>query len=146
MSEDPTRTARGLAGLDFPVLLYDGTCGFCAWNVQFAAPRDRTESLHFAPLQCELGQYLLREQGLEGQEDSSVVLVKDGEAYQRSGAALKVAGMLRFPYWLLGIFWLVPRCLRDAVYDLVAANRHRLMGGADVCMVPDPRWADRVIQ
>lgn len=146
MSDDPTRTPRGLAGIDFPVLLYDGTCGFCSWNVQFAAPRDRTENLHYAPLQSELGQYLIREQGLEGQEDSSVILVEGGQAYQRSAAALKVAAKLRFPFWLLSVFWIVPRFLRDAVYDLVAANRHNLAGGAEVCMVPDPRWADRVIE
>jgi predicted DCC family thiol-disulfide oxidoreductase YuxK len=145
MSSDPTRTDRGLAGIDFPVLLYDGSCGFCNWNVQFAAPRDTTEALHFAPLQSDLGQYLLREQGLEGQEDSSVVLIEEGRAYQRSSAALMVAGKLRFPVWLLSFFWIVPRFLRDAVYDLVATNRHRLMGGEDVCLVPDPRWADRVI-
>ena len=146
MSEDPTRTPKGLAGIDFPILLYDGTCGFCSWNVQFAAPRDTTESVHFAPLQSDLGQYLLREQGLEGQEDSSVVLIEDGKSYQRSAAALKVAGKLRFPLWLAGVFWLVPGFLRDAVYDLIAANRHRLMGGGDVCMVPDPRWSDRVLE
>lgn len=39
----------------------------------------------------------------------------------------------------------VPVPLRDAVYDLVAANRYRLFGRTQYCQIPDPAILDRFV-
>jgi predicted DCC family thiol-disulfide oxidoreductase YuxK len=39
----------------------------------------------------------------------------------------------------------VPGALRDAVYDLVAANRYELLGLKDECRLGDDRFDDRFV-
>lgn len=143
MSSDPTHTEAGLAGIDFPVVLFDGTCGFCNGSVRWVVERDHLGRLHFAPQTSEMGAFLLAEQGLEEVAAQSLILVEEGRAYTRSTAALRIAGFLQFPWsWLRVLLW-VPRVIRDGVYDLVARNRYRLAGQQETCLRPDPAWAGR---
>ncbi len=143
--DDPTRTPQGLAGIDFPILLFDGDCGFCNAGVQWTAPRDRTQTIHYAPLSSPLGEILLEDHGLHRDRPDSIVFIQGGTASLRSEAAVELGWNLTFPWWFFTIFlWLIPRFLRDLGYDFVAANRHRILQ-KDSCAVPDPRWKDRIL-
>ena len=73
------------------------------------------------------------------------VLIEDGVAYTRSTAALKVAARLTFPWPLCGIFWLVPRMIRDAAYEVIARNRYRWFGQQTQCRLPSPELAGRFL-
>ena len=122
-----------------PVLLYDGVCGFCNRTVQMILDRDRRGTMRFAALQSDYGRAVVRRHSeLEGVD--SVVFVEPsagGErVYVRSEAALKVASYL-------GGFWkvflaakVIPRGLRDYLYDLFARNRYRVFGKSEQCMLP----------
>jgi len=53
----------------------------------------------------------------------------------------------------LGGFWkifhaliIIPRSIRNAVYDLIARKRYRWFGKREECMVPTPDIADRFIE
>ena len=41
---------------------------------------------------------------------------------------------------------LVPKALRDAVYNLVARNRYRIFGKYEECFVPDEELRARVLE
>ncbi len=119
-----------------PVLLYDGDCGLCASSVQFVLRREppgRRERLRFAPLQGQFGAQVhaaYPELWYDPAGPSATVLV-------RSTAALAVARHLGGIWGVLGVIGgLVPRPLRDAVYDLIARNRLRLV--APACLLPRP--------
>jgi predicted DCC family thiol-disulfide oxidoreductase YuxK len=71
--------------------------------------------------------------------------VEDGRAYFRSDAPLHVARRLRFPWPLLFALVIVPRPLRDRVYDVIAARRYRWFGRQDVCMLPTPQLRGRFL-
>jgi predicted DCC family thiol-disulfide oxidoreductase YuxK len=133
-----------------PLLLYDGTCGFCAASVQFILRHERHGVLRFAPLQSELAAAIRgRHPELEG-VDSMVWVENGGEGRGervavRSDAALEVARYLGWPWRALGAGWLVPRGLRDAVYDLVARHRHRLFSDPEACYLPPSDVRSRFI-
>lgn len=110
-------------------VLFDGECGFCQANIQFILRFERAPYFHFASLQSEIGQALCERYNII--DRTSVVIIDQGHAYTESTAALKIAKHLRY-FWLCQIFVLVPRFLRDAVYELVAANRKHLPGA---CLV-----------
>ncbi|MGE7776047.1 thiol-disulfide oxidoreductase DCC family protein [Chitinophaga sp. NPDC101104] len=124
---------------DKAVILFDGVCRFCNGSVNFVIRHDRADRFRFAPLQSDAGQSLLQAHGIDARETDSFVLIRDGKSWVKSSAALRVARGLGFPWNLLWAFIIVPRFLRDAVYDWIARNRYRWFGKMDVCMVPDVR-------
>lgn len=121
---------------DQPVLLFDGVCNLCNRSIRFVVERDPEGEFRFAPLQSDVAENLLAEHDLPADRFDSVVLLEDGQVYTKSDAAIRVATRLGGPYRLLGPFRYLPRVLRDAVYDLVAAYRYRIFGKRDECMVP----------
>jgi len=112
------------------MILYDGYCHLCSRSVQWIIRNDRRGRFTYKALQ---------EEGLPGtleEARDTVQLLMAGKRYERSTAALMIAARLRFPWPLLGIFFLVPRFFRDALYKLVARNRKRWFGERSTCYLP----------
>lgn len=128
-----------------PVLLFDGSCHLCHWAVRFTATRDWKGAVHFASLQSGAGQALLAKRGLPTQESDSLVLVEGERVYRKSGAVLRLLRLLKAPWPLAYGFILMPRLIRDAVYDIVAGNRYRIWGRRDACQQPSPELRERLL-
>jgi len=129
-----------------PVLLYDGACGFCNTTIQFVLKRDRRGTLRFAPLSSPYAERALAAHPEIRRIDSMVWLEPaDDRPLTRSAAGLRVAGYLGGLWRLALIFWVVPRPIRDWVYDLMARHRHLLMGGSPRCVIPPPEARDRFL-
>jgi len=123
-----------------PLLLYDGTCGFCASTVQFVLRHDsRAKTLRFASLQGTIGT-AIRDRHPELAAADSVVWLEtpdDAAPLVRSAAGLRVLSYLGGGWKALaGIARVMPKGVRDWGYDLVARHRHRLVAGGDVCLIP----------
>jgi len=72
-------------------------------------------------------------------------LIDDDGVHTKSDAALRIAARLGWPWSWLPVLRLVPRGLRDAVYDLIARHRYRWFGQADACRLPGPGDRDRFL-
>jgi predicted DCC family thiol-disulfide oxidoreductase YuxK len=126
---------------DRPVILFDGVCNLCTGSVRFVIERDSRKRFRFASLQSPVAERLLgRREDLE-----SVVLVQHGKTYRKSGAALRIARRLDGLWPALSVLLLIPRPLRDAVYDWIGRRRYRLFGKREACWVPRPELADRFL-
>jgi predicted DCC family thiol-disulfide oxidoreductase YuxK len=119
-------------------ILFDGVCNLCNALVQFVIARDPSARFHFAALGSEAAAALLRDAGAADPLPDSMVLVEDRRVYLRSDAALRVARRLRFPWPAAYALVVVPRFVRDRVYDFIAARRYRWFGRRESCMVPTP--------
>jgi predicted DCC family thiol-disulfide oxidoreductase YuxK len=132
------------------LLLYDGTCGFCCASVQFVLAHERSRTLRFAALQGSAGSEVVRRHPHLNSVDSVVWYERETASHPetvlvKSDAVLRIARYLGGGWRLFGVMSLVPRAIRDSVYDLVARNRHRLPGTADACLVPPPEARERFI-
>lgn len=127
------------------IILFDGVCNFCNSSVNFIIEHDKAGYFKFAPLQSEIGERLLGENGIDKIETDSVVLIEDGKAYTHSTAALRVAGKLDGAWRWLSYLSFVPRALRDAAYKLFAKYRYKLFGKKDECMLPSPEIRARFL-
>jgi len=129
------------------VLLFDGVCNLCSSTVQFVIAHDKTGYFKFASQQSEAGEALMKEHGISIPEGDplSLILIEDGQVYQRSTGALHIARHLRFPFKLGWVFIITPRFIRDFVYDVIAKHRYAWFGKKDVCMVPTPELKARFL-
>ena len=127
---------------DKPVLLYDGTCGLCSRLVQFVLRADPGGALRFGSLQENFaGELWARHPELR--DVDSVAWVEPSPAggervFIRSEAALRLLRYLGHPWRLLAVARVLPRSLRDRLYDYVARRRHRWFGSAPACALGTP--------
>jgi predicted DCC family thiol-disulfide oxidoreductase YuxK len=131
--------------LSMSVLLFDGVCNLCNTSVKWVLLRDKKGEFKFAAIQSEAGQSLLKSFGLDNQPLESVILISGRQAYIKSDAAIKVASKLGGIWTIALVFRLVPRPVRDAIYDWVAKNRYRWFGKQEQCLLPQPEWKDRFL-
>ena len=118
-----------------PILFFDGVCGLCNRAVDFVLVRDKRRLFRFSPLQGETAREMLTPEDVG--DLKSIALFEAGAILRKSDAALRIL-------WLLGGGWrwlgflgrVVPRGLRDWVYDFVASNRYRWFGKKETCRLP----------
>jgi predicted DCC family thiol-disulfide oxidoreductase YuxK len=127
------------------VILFDGECNLCNGFVGFVLPRDPAAHFKFASLQSSFGQDLLTGHDLPANTLDSVVLVDEGKVYIRSTAALRIVRRLSGLWPLLYLLILVPRPIRDAVYDFIARHRYRWFGKRESCLLPTPENRKRFL-
>lgn len=127
------------------IVLFDGTCAFCEKSVTFIATREPAGYFRFGASQTPAAQALLATFNVTREATRSIILIEDGRLYLKSTAVLRIARRLPLPWSLAAGFLLVPRPLRDAAYDVVAAVRHRLAGRSNACEIPPPEIRQRLI-
>ena len=134
---------------DGPILVYDGDCGFCARSVQFVLQNDRRGVVRFAAREGAAGIAVRgRHPHLKTVESLLWVEMRDGREVVSvySDAVLKTARYLGGIYGVLATLGaIVPRFLRDPVYNLIARMRKRIMGGAAACHLPAPSELARML-
>lgn len=125
------------------IVVYDGVCGLCNRLVQFLLRQDKRDRFRFTPLQSEFASSLLKKHGINASDLDTVSVVADyglpsEKAFTRSDAVLRAT-------WELGSIWrmgeigrMIPRSLRDWVYDRVARSRYRIFGKYETCPLPKP--------
>ncbi|WP_339303554.1 thiol-disulfide oxidoreductase DCC family protein [Paenibacillus sp. FSL R5-0519] len=128
-----------------PIVLVDGVCHFCQGLTKWILKRDPEGKYHFASLQSDVAKELLVKGNLSTDSMDTFVLIENGKYYTRSTAALRLAKGLKFPYPLLYVFIIVPKFIRNAVYNWVARNRYRWFGKDEACMLPTPEIKDRFL-
>lgn len=127
------------------LILFDGVCNLCNSSVNFIIDRDPDGYFQFAALQDEAARPILAQYSLSAEYTGSIVLVEDGQCYRQSEAALRIARHLQGAWPLLYHFILLPRPLRDTLYDWIARNRYRWFGKRDSCRIPTPELRMRFL-
>ena len=128
------------------IILFDGVCVLCESSVRFIIKRDKAGLFKFAAAQSDAGRQLQSDLGLDAMASETMILVKNGKTYDKSDAALEIARSLSGPWRLLALFEIIPRCLRDPVYNNIARRRYRWFGKKDTCMIPDDSFRQRFLE
>ena len=130
---------------DHPIILFDGVCNFCNSAVNFTLKRNTKAEIRFAPMQSEAGQKLLQQYNLPADDMESFVFIENGVAYKQSTAALKVCRHLRGLWPICYVFMIVPKFIRDGIYNWIAKNRYKWFGVKQACMIPTPEVKSRFL-
>lgn len=136
---------------DKPLIVFDGVCILCSRFVRFVVARDPHAKIRFVSAQSPLGQALFRHYDLATDDFETNLLIADGRAHGKLDAITGVMDLLGDGG--LGGIWrvalvarLLPRPLRDWLYDRIARNRYGLFGRTETCVVPDASWRGRVLE
>ena len=115
----------------------------CNGTVDFLMVAELKPRLLFSPLQSAYAERMLGKEITERLD--SFVLMDESKVYMRSDSAIRV-GQYLGGIWRLGVvFLIVPKGLRDCVYNWVASNRYKWFGVRESCRLPTPQERDRFI-
>lgn len=120
------------------IILFDGICNLCNQSVQFVIEHDSKNQFQFASLQSEFGQKFLKENQLNASEFDSMIFIENEKFYTKSSAPLKAAKYLDATISWTTIFMIIPKSIRDSVYNFIAKNRYRWFGKQESCWLPTP--------
>ncbi len=127
------------------ILLYDGVCNLCNGAVKFVLKHEKKPEIMFASLQSNLGKKILKENHIDDTKLESLVFIADGKAMIKSTAGLHLFKYLKGIYPLMMVFVIVPKFIRDPIYDWIARNRYKWFGSTTDCGVPGKETRDRFL-
>ena len=130
---------------DRPLIVFDGECVLCSGFVRFVLRHDAEGQFRFLAAQSDLATALYRHYGLATDVWETNLLLAEGRLYTRSDAAIEITSRFGGLWSLTRAFRILPRILRNPLYDLIAGNRYRWFGRQDLCLVPTPDLADRFL-
>ena len=129
--------------MEKPILLFDGVCNLCNSTIQFVLKRDKKHYFKFASLQSNYGQLFLKKNKLPTSIYDTFILIEGNSYTIKSSAILKVFKQLSSLWPVLYIFIIIPKIIRDALYNIIAKNRYHIFGKKDSCMIPDKEIISR---
>jgi len=125
------------------IIFFDGVCNLCNSSVRFLYKRTEPDAFEYHSLQSEFAEEMLNKFNIPAENLSSVVLVENDKVYTHSTAALRAAKYMKGIYPLLYGFIIVPRFIRDGVYNFIARNRYKWFGKQDEVCEFDPNFNAR---
>jgi predicted DCC family thiol-disulfide oxidoreductase YuxK len=126
------------------IILFDGVCNLCSAAVQFVIKRDKKKVFRFASLQSDFARKELQRKEI-GNSVKTIVLLKGDKVYLKSNAALEISKELIGLWPLLYCFKIIPRFIRDAVYNLISQHRYQWFGKKDECWIPSSDLTSRFV-
>ena len=125
-------------GVSDKVILYDGVCKLCnAWS-NFIIKHDRQRVFKLCSVQSIEGKQILLHFGLPSESYETMLYVEGNQSFQKSDAFFQIMAKLGYPWKIVCIFKVIPKWLRDWMYDRIALNRYSLFGKYDYCTLPSP--------
>lgn len=130
---------------DDDLILYDGVCVFCSRWIRYIATHDVSRRFRFTAIQSNYGTRLAQAFNIDPSDPDTNAVIHGGVAYFKSDGALTTLSLLPGWRWASALL-LIPKAVRDPVYNLVARNRYRIFGKYDECFVPDAAMRARVME
>ena len=125
------------------IVFFDGVCNLCQGSVRYLIKHDKKGVLKFASLQGNYAKDFVNETEIQSMQS---IMFFDGKMlYKKSTAVLKLSRLLGGWHQLLLLGYILPRFVRDWLYNIVAMNRYRWFGKKDQCMLPSKGFENRFL-
>ncbi|PJI92506.1 putative DCC family thiol-disulfide oxidoreductase YuxK [Yoonia maricola] len=128
-----------------PIAVMDATCALCSWGARMIHRLDQSGEIRIAPIQSDTGAALMRENGLNAADPDTWLFIENGTVWRDFDALIRVGqrsgGMGR----IFALLKILPRPVRDWLYQRVARNRYAMFGRGDMCALPDPAFRARLL-
>ena len=107
-----------------PVILVDSKCALCNRSVSFILKKGGSGKFRILSLYDRESSAILSDYGLPENYKKSIVFIEGGKVYLRSDAVLQLTKNLNGIFPKLYCLKIIPRFVRDAIYNLISGFRH----------------------
>lgn len=121
------------------IVVFDGVCNLCNTTVDFLIRHDRSRTLRYGSFQSEHVATLLRSHNITETPTTVYVITPDNTVLTQSTAIIYLGYHLGGIWKVMSaVATIIPRPLRDMIYQWISNNRYRWFGKKDSCRLPSP--------
>lgn len=131
---------------DKALVVVDDRCGLCSGGARRLARWDKNDRFRIVPMHSDLGRRLLLDHGLDPDDPISWLYLEGDTALTGFEGWARVGQVLGGLAHVLRLLLLIPAPLRQRLYYAMARNRIRLFGIDDLCHLPEPAVARRLVR
>ena len=128
------------------IILFDAVCKLCCGWSRFILRFDKHQRFTLCSVQSESGQKLLIQCGLATDNFETMVFIQAQGFKTKSDALLAILQELPMPWPLFSFLRIIPKSLRDYLYDKIAFNRYKIFGRYEQCMLPSAKDKKRFLE
>ena len=115
-------------------ILFDSKCNLCSKTVKRVMKLDKNKLFTFISNKSEYGKNIISKNNLNSVTTETIVLfTTENKFLIKSDAAISIAVKLNPLFLIFNILFIVPKKIRDRVYDYVAKNRYKWFGENESC-------------
>jgi len=122
----------------FRIIIFDGICNLCCGWIQYLIRKDQTMKFRFASIQSQTGQKLLKSVQENGEMLESIIYLKENKYFRESSAVLEILSDVGGVWKFVVVLKLIPKPIRDKIYQFIANRRYRYFGKRTTCLLPTP--------
>jgi len=117
-------------------ILFDSKCNLCSKSVKKVMKLDKNKIFKFISNNSDYGKELINEFNLNSITTETIILfTSEKEFLIKSDAAISIITRLNIIFKVFNILLVIPKVIRDKVYDYVAKNRYKWFGENDSCEI-----------
>ena len=115
-------------------ILFDSKCNLCSKTVKRVMKLDKNKLFKFISNKSEYGKNIISKNNLNSVTTETIVLfTTENKFLIKSDAAISIAVKLNPLFLIFNTLFIVPKKIRDRVYDYVAKNRYKWFGENESC-------------
>ena len=115
-------------------ILFDSKCNLCSKTVKRVMKLDKNKLFTFISNKSEYGKNIISKNNLNSITTETIVLfTTENKFLIKSDAAISIAVKLNPLFLIFNTLFIVPKKIRDRVYDYVAKNRYKWFGENESC-------------
>ncbi len=115
------------------IVIFDGDCAFCNKSVLFILRKNTKKDIFVVASDSEKGKALIQDKNILHDPKETLIYIEKNRVFSKSNAVLQISKSLKGGYPILYIFKIIPRLLRDLVYDFIAKRRKKIVKGNPDC-------------
>jgi predicted DCC family thiol-disulfide oxidoreductase YuxK len=127
------------------VVLFDGVCNLCNSSLNFIISNDKKAHFLFASLQSDAAKEILLQFPEKKINFNTIVLIDQGKYYEKSTAVARICKRLDGLYKFLYFMVIIPKFIRDGLYNFIAKKRYKWYGKREKCRIPAPELRNRFL-
>ena len=125
------------------VVFIDDECIFCNYWGNFILKNDQSKSILISPTNSSFFEEVQNKYKLLPNPKETIILLHNNIIFEKSNAVIKIARLMKNWHSILFIGYIIPKIIRDFLYDVIAKNRKSLM--TDSCVIDELKQRERYI-
>jgi predicted DCC family thiol-disulfide oxidoreductase YuxK len=109
-------------------IIYDDKCNLCSNFIGFVRKNMNAEKLNFIPFNSPIIYELIKTDISEIKDMRSIIYIRGNKIMMKSKAILYIFREMKKLWPCLYLFIIIPRFIRDGIYDFIAKNRYKWFG------------------